>query len=442
METVQHANKSRKEALWTPSFITIIACILFTFMVGQSLNAGTTVYLERVGGTAALAGIGALAFSFSAGFIRLFCGGIIDAKGRQIVMLAGSCIALLGSIGPLISNYGFLFITWRILQGIGFSASSTAATTAVADILPFSRLGEGIGYSGIGQALSMATGPALAVFLATSSNPNNFYYGIIVAAVIALILALACRYEKHPEKLPYTSQFRIRSEKKQEQEALQRKHDASVSASADNSTPEAKLAAKEERSFLKNLWHAIFEPAALKGAIVMLFLATVFAFNTYFMGAFGISLQIQNAGFYYMVCACTILVIRLVSGRFMDTVKPIKNMAFSVVSGIIAMVVGIMCVLNLFPNTTVAFYLMGIPYGFCLGVGMPVNQTITMKLSPPERWGAASGLLMLSLDISNGIASLLWGFLISSCGFIATLIGCIITLVLSFVSALAVYPKK
>lgn len=206
---------AKKEKLWSPIFVIILAMLLFSFMVGQGVNCGSTVYLERTGGTVALAGIGAMIFSAAAGVMRICCGPLVDDRGRRFTLFIGAIFLLIGTIGPLVQNDGALFILWRALQGIGFSAATTAANTAAADVLPFTRLGEGIGYAGLGQAVAMAIGPALALFLVSSNPPENLYYGLAACSVLFLLLTLICRYEKDPQLLPKTSEYRVRWEQEQ-----------------------------------------------------------------------------------------------------------------------------------------------------------------------------------------------------------------------------------
>ena len=73
---------------------------------------------------------------------------------------------------------------------------------------------------------------------------------------------------------------------------------------------------------------------------------------------------------------------------------------------------------------------------------MPLNQTIAVKLTPPERWGAANALFMLGIDISGAVFSVIWGFLIESQGYPLAFAGCLLLQVIAFVVALIVYPKK
>ncbi len=428
----------KREKLWSPIFVTIIAAILFAFMVGQGVNSGTTVYLERTGGTLALAGIGAMTFSVAAGVMRLVCGPLIDLRGRRIVLVLGGTIMLIGTIGPLFANEGAPFIIWRALQGIGFSASTTAANTAAADVLPFSRLGEGIGYAGLGQAIAMSIGPALALFLVSTNPPENFYFGLIACAALSLILSLLCRYEKHPELLPATSEYRARIER------LRASSAADDAPGSDPASPASDVdgGPSADASAFRRVLHSVFEPTALRGTIVIFIMATVFSFNVFFMGSFGNSLHVANAGFYYTIMAIVMIVIRIAAGRFMDTVAPIRLMSIAALCGIIAFAMGAGCTSGaLGPFTEAAFYAMGLPFGICMGLGMPVNQTIAVKMTPPERWGAANALFMLGIDLSNAVASIVWGFMIQSLGYAAALFGCIVMLALSLAVAFLVYPK-
>lgn len=424
-----NARPKDAEQLWSPIFVTIIAATLFAFMVGQGVNSGTTVYLERTGGTVALAGIGALSFSAAAGVMRLICGPVVDGRGRRIVMVLGAALMLTGTAGPLICNEGAPFILWRALQGVGFSASTTAASTAAADVLPFSRLGEGIGYAGLGQAISMAIGPALALFLVSTNPPENLYLGLAACAALSLILSLLCRYEKDPARLPATSAYRMRWEQAAAPHAHCAAHDPT--------------AAPIHTNAVRRMADAIIEPTAFRGTAVILLLTTAFAFNVFFMGAFGNALQVTNAGLYYTVMALVMIAVRIGAGRFMDTVPPLALMGVATACGIIAFSIGTGCATGAFGSLSEPlFYAMGLPFGICMGLGIPVNQAMAVKLTPPERWGAANGLFLLGMDISSGAASVAWGFLIQNLGYTAALIGCIIMLALSFAAAALLYPRE
>ena len=175
---------------------------------GQGLNSGTSVFIARMGGNTAFAGVLAAVFSAAAAAARIVCGPLVDRAGRLRVMVGGAALLLAGTLVPAGCSNDAVFVVCRIVQGVGFSAATTASATAAADVLPLSRLGEGIGYYGLGQALAMSVGPALALFLVNTDPAANLYLGLAVIAALGLVLAALCRYERNPSRLPATAAYR------------------------------------------------------------------------------------------------------------------------------------------------------------------------------------------------------------------------------------------
>lgn len=420
------------ERLWSRTFITIVALTLCCFLVGQGTNAGTSVYLDRMGETATLAGIGAAVFSAAAAVSRLLCGPIIDRKGRAIVMATGAAIMLAGTIGSVFSNVHELFILWRFLQGMGFAIATTASATAAADVLPLSRLGEGIGYYGLGQAIAMSIGPALAMFLVSTDPAENLYLGFSAAAVCALAFALTCRYEKNPRVLPETSAYRRRWEKQRAGKESSPCEEAKVASDAGSL----------ENRGVKALLDGIVEPRALPGTIPMMIISPAFGFGIFFVGLYGTTLGVGNAGVFYTISAIAMIAVRLKSKSFMDTVAPIKIMGVSAASGLICYGMLLACgIWSNFGALDIVFYFAGIFYGLCLGLAMPVNQTVAVRNTPDERWGAANALYLLATDIGIGTASVIWGVINDSFGFTTTICCVMACIAASLIAARVCYPR-
>lgn len=441
----QNSNgQSTKDRLWSFVFVIIILATLCFFLVGQGANSATSVYLDRIGGSTTLAGIGALTFSFAAAISRIVVGPLIDARGRAILMVAGAAIMLIGCIGPLFSNSDIAFLVWRIFQGCGFALGTTASATAAADVLPQSRLGEGIGYYGLGQAIAMSLGPALAIFLVSTDPPENFYFGLIACSLFALLFSLACRYEKNPLSLPKTADYRMRWEAGRVGRVEGGRNEPSADPSGKGMRTGDGMPPKHKSAVFK-LVDSIFEPNALSGAIPMVFIAASFGFGIFFVGVLGGYLDVAIPGMFYTVAAISMIAIRLTSGKFMDKVPPIYIMGAAVVSGLIAFSIFLYCIAassDSLPFNEWIFYSAGIFYGISLGVALPINQTIAVKLSPPERWGAANGLFLLANDISIGIASMAWGQIIEAQGFGVAVIAVMAMIALSFIAAMFTYPKS
>ena len=98
----------------------------------QRCAASWSVYVALYGGTAAYAGVLAAVFSGAAAVVRLLSGPLIDGRGRRIVMLFGFAVLIVGTVGPLFTHDVAPFVVFRILQGAGFSAVTTASATAAA----------------------------------------------------------------------------------------------------------------------------------------------------------------------------------------------------------------------------------------------------------------------------------------------------------------------
>lgn len=399
--------------LWTPTFVLIVGLTFCCFVVGQGLNAGTSVYIDRLGGAATYAGLLAAVFSVAAAVARIVCGSIVDRRGRAVVMAAGGMFLLAGALIPVFTNETAAFVVCRFLQGIGFSAVTTAAATAVADVLPYSRLGEGIGYSGLGQALAMSIGPALALFLVSTDPPENLFLGLSVMSTAVFGLALLCRYERNPHILPETSVYRIRREGKGD-------------ADSEEKTP-------AEPENLRRL----LEPRALPGALPMVILSPAFGFGIFFIGLYGTTIGIANAGLFFTMSAASMIVARLKSNAFMDRIAPIKVFGAAVACGIIAYLMLLAAETN-----HALYYLAGIFYGFSLGVSMPISQSVALRNTPADRWGAANALFLLATDLGIGIATVAWGALNDAFGFTATIWCVIACIALSFVVSWFAYPAE
>lgn len=413
---------SPREKLWSTTFVLVVVSTLCCFMVGQGLNSSTSVYVALYGGTAAYAGVLAAVFSGAAAVVRLLSGPLIDGRGRRIVMLAGFAVLIVGTVGPLFTHDVAPFVVFRILQGAGFSAVTTASATAAADALPASRMGEGIGYYGLGQAIAMSIGPAFALALVSMDPAENLFIGATAAAALGLALIFFCRYEKHPETLPEEAVYRREREEKRTRSE----------------------GAKSEGARREGFISRIFEKRALPGTLPTLVIAPAFGFVIFFVGLYGTSLGVGNAGLFYTLSAVSMIIVRLKSGAFMDRFAPIKILPVALAFGVVAFAILIACgtVLDSSPARDAVFYLAGIVYGPCIGIVNPLNQAVAVKNTPPERWGAANALFQLAIDVGIGCASVIWGLVNDSFGFPVTICCVICCAVASYFVARAVYPKE
>lgn len=123
-------------------------------------------------------------------------GPVIDDGKCSLVVIGGIVVLLAGTFMSFVVQSVTLFAASRLMQGVGFGSATTAAATAAASVLPKERLGEGIGYHGLGRALAMSVGPAFALFLVGTAPSSNLCLGLSPVGVVGLVIALNARYER------------------------------------------------------------------------------------------------------------------------------------------------------------------------------------------------------------------------------------------------------
>ena len=299
----------------------------------------------------------------------------------------------------------------------------------------------------------MSVGPALALALVSTDPPENLFIGVTAIAVVGLAMIFLCRYEKHPEMLPEGAVYRRRLEEG-ESEAARRgtaealevtgRAGAAEAAKASETTTSTAQSRMEGQPRRESIASRIFEKHALPGTLPMIVLSPAFGFVIFFVGLYGASLGVGNAGLFYTLSAVSMILVRLKSGAFMDRFAPIKILPFALACGLVAFAMLVACgtVLDGTPVRDAVFNLSGIVYGFCAGIALPLNQSVAVKNTPPERWGAANALFQLAIDVGIGGGCVIWGIVNDCFGFPVTICCAMCCIVASYFVARAVYPKE
>ena len=358
--------------MWSPIFILITVTALLSFMAGQGLNSGSSVYLARVGYPSAIAGTSAFIFSIAAAVIRIVCGQVLDKRGRYGVLMIGCALFVASTLAPLLRLSSEAFLAMRVVQGVGFAMVTTTSTTMASDVLPVAHLGSGLGFFGLGQALAMSIGPAIALALVETNPPENLFIIVSVLAIGATVCSALSRYERHPERLPKTCGYRMRVESQaasQHKAATASQPDAAIASQSEATTSQSNTAASQPDAAATPQPNAaasapeagdshkgkptigaflaqIFEIRALCGALPMFAYAPIVGFNIYFVGLFAAEMGLPNGGFYYTLAAIGMIVVRLGSHLFMDRVQPLKILGVGLALGMISLVLLLMITLD------------------------------------------------------------------------------------------------
>lgn len=296
-------------------------------------------------------------YALSALIIRPFAGYALDSYGRKPIYLGSLFFFTLLMIGYVFAGNFLLLIIIRLLHGLSWGALTTGGSTIVADIVPESKRGQGIGYFGLSITLSMALGPVLGLWILDFDNFNRLFIASCGVALLAFVLALAIRYPK--VKLRKT----------------------------------------------KLSWDSILEKSVLHIALVMVIVAIPYAGIMTFIPLLSEEIGIANGGFFFLAYALGVSLLRPIAGKIMDIQGPKLIMVVSFFLSILGLII-------ISYSSNLSWFLSGaLILGLGNGILMPTLQTMIINMVRPERRGVANSTFFSSIDLGIGVGSVILGYL-------------------------------
>ncbi len=129
------------------------------------------------------------AFPFMAMLCKPHAGWALDALGRRPVLLAGAGIFLAASLLYTTAGSLWSLVLLRALHGAGMGLYPTAGAALVADLVPPTRRGEGMGYFSATGSLAMAVGPVVGTFLMDAISYEAMCLASAGTALASFLLA-------------------------------------------------------------------------------------------------------------------------------------------------------------------------------------------------------------------------------------------------------------
>lgn len=277
------------------------------------------------------------------------------------------------------STIGILYII-RFLHGIGFSAQSTATSTIISDVVPTSRLGEGMSYDGISKTIATAIGPALGLYIIKNFSYNTFFMICFTSGVIGYIISIFINYEIKKVK-------------------------------------PSKESAHTKKSSLKG---PIFEKSALKPALVLFFMALTLASVFTFIPSYAEFRGIKDIGTFFTVYAFSFLFARPITGKWYDR----YGASSVIVPGMVLLILALSILA--YATTLTMFLIAGVLYGLGFSAAQPTLNVVMLKLCPKERRGASNATFFSAMDIGIGLGSIIWGGVAQKIGFSYVYLGAVV----------------
>lgn len=112
-------------------------------------------------------------------------------------MIAGGLCIAAGTFGYSAITSFALLLLFRGIQGVGYAMMSVGASTAIIDVLPRDRLGEGIGISAIASTLAESIAPSVGLAIVMQFDFNTVFISTALVALAGILsVFFFCNYEK------------------------------------------------------------------------------------------------------------------------------------------------------------------------------------------------------------------------------------------------------
>lgn len=359
-----------KPKLWTKNFISISLSNFFLFITFYFLLVTLPILaMDDFHSSASEAGLMTTVFLISAIISRPIAGQWLEQAGHKKVLLTALLIfagaSLLYFFPKTIS--GFLLI--RFLHGIGFGMATTAAGAIVADIIPSSRRGEGMGYFIMSSNLAMVLGPFVGLMTIQQWGTKVLFTLSVIGAIASLATGINVKLSKN--------------------EPFQQK--------------------MAHSSFsLRNFFEASAVPISLIGAFFALVYSSILSFVSVYANEIHLA---EVSSLFFVVYAVVLLISRPFTGKWFDLHGP--NVI--VFPSIILFAIGMFVLSN--SDTSGSFLFSAGLIGLGWGTLFPTFQTIAISDAPSNKRGLATATFLSIFDTGIGLGSFVVGLVVAKLGF-------------------------
>ncbi|MBU9719900.1 MULTISPECIES: MFS transporter [Bacillaceae] len=371
------------KSLWNTPFIFLVLISFITAMSFNMIYVIISKYAMGVTSSLTIAGFVAGVFSIAALIIRPFAGMTVDMVNKKTLCIIANVVIGVSVLGyAIFQNIPMLFF-FRIVHGFAFGVSSTVNIALVAKYIPRNRIGEGLGYFGLGQVVAQVISPPMGVYIVDAYGFQLLFIVIALLSFIGAALLTLLRYPK--------------SEK------------------------------TEPKGKTKVTIHSLFA----KEVMVFAAIGGMFSFGNGIVSSFllllGQERSIANISLFFSVGALVLFILRLFVGRIVDRkgLTLVVNVSL-VVTAVSMFLIGVAPVLSLL---LVAAVLKSIGQG----AGQISLQTACIKRVDPSRVGVATSTFYIGADIGQGVGPMIGGAISASFGYTALFVVCAALMLISMI---------
>ena len=162
------------ERLWTKSFIQMTFAMLFLFTGFYLLVPTLPLFIKEIGGNESQVGL--MMGMFTIGRCCNTTDYWRNVRSIEDPLLFSDSSFWLNDVLYNIASTIVLLAVLRVIHGVTWAVSTTAVGTAITDIIPDSRRGEGMGWYGMAMTIAMAIGPMIGLWVVQNYSFDGLFY--------------------------------------------------------------------------------------------------------------------------------------------------------------------------------------------------------------------------------------------------------------------------
>lgn len=337
--------------------VLINVLISFSFYMVSSIMSK---HLVNIGIDVAVAGVIVGLFSITSLVCRPFSGVLADNFSNVTLLKISNVLMAIGLMGFAFVTDVRLLVFFRIINGAGFALLGTSVITLATRFVPDDRRGEGIGYLGLGMALTSAVAPGFGIIIADNLGMNVTFIIASLMCVLAIAMLLFLK-------------------------------DA------------------DEKREKKNVKISLKDMIGIE-AIPYTLIAGAFSFVNGIIASYLVlysdELGVKGISTYFTVCAVMLMIARPLSGKIMDR----KGIKYTVIPGMICTIIAMFMLGRVY--SIVPILISGAIRSLGQGAAQPSLQVGCINKCGKERSGVATSTYYLGGDICQGTAPMIGGMII------------------------------
>lgn len=363
---------SEKENLWNRHYIMVLTINILNAFSFYMISNILSSYLVDIGISIALAGFVVGLFSLTSLCFRPFSGLMSDRLNNVSLLKWSNVFLGIGLFGFTVVTELPLIILFRIINGIGFAIGGTVQISLASKYIPNGRMGEGIGYLGLGMVVGSAVAPGIGLAVSDYVGMKGTF--LLAAALTVVAFWILCIFRS-------------------------------------DDLPEKKLEKKAKEKIRLN---DIIAPKALPFTVMAGSYSLINGIIASYLVLYTQELGITRISIYFTVCAAALFLMRPVSGKLMDK----KGIRITVIPGMILTASSMFMLGRV--ETLPLILLTGVIRSMGQGAAQPSLQAGCIQKVGLKRSGVATSTYYLGGDICQGLGPMAGGLIV---GYIAGITG-------------------